>query len=477
MKLRNFIGGEWRTPTGARTFELVNPANGQALTTYSMSSAEDVDAAVRAAERAFRRPRLSRRERAELLRTIGRVIRQNAEELARLETQHNGKLYRESLQDDLPESADVFDYYAGWTDKLYADSVPTEPGFVNYTTREPYGVCALIVPWNFPLLLAMWKLAPALATGNAVVLKPSEHTPLTAVRLVELLEKELPPGLVNLVLGDGEAGAALARHPAVAKISFTGSTAVGREVVRLSGESNLKSVTLELGGKSPNILFADAPDLVAAVDRQFAAMFSHKGEKCSEPTRLLVERAAYDDVVWRLGAKAEAVRCGDPFDPATDQGAQCNRRQFDKILGYIESAKADGARLVAGGGADTSGDNAKGLFVRPTVFADVDNRWRVAQEEIFGPVLVVTPFATEEEAVALANDTPYGLAAGLYTGDVSRAHRVAQRLEAGMVFVNHYGCYDFASPFGGWKQSGWGKEMGRHSLDAYTREKSTWIKL
>jgi aldehyde dehydrogenase (NAD+) len=315
--------------------------------------------------------------------------------------------------------------------------------------------------------------------GNTVVIKPSPFTTLSTLRLFEILheECELPPGMVNLVCGGAEVGAAIASHAHINKVSFTGSTSTGKKILHGAADSNLKTVTLELGGKSPNILFDDAPDLEFAIKRSYEAMFSHKGEKCSEPTRLLVHRSLYSRVVDQLSAMAEAVVCGNQFDGKSQQGAQCNKQQFDKIMSYIESGKGAGARLVAGGTQDKQGENGKGLFVRPTIFSDVDNKMAIAQDEIFGPVLVITPFESEDEAVAIANDTIYGLAAGLWTADVSRAHRVASKLDAGMIFINRYGCYDFCSPFGGFKQSGWGKEMAVHSLDAYTRLKSVWLKI
>lgn len=476
---RLWIGGEWVRAQAGKSLPAVNPANRLEIASICDAQSTDVDGAVAAAEKAFATwGRATRQQRASAVRQIGSLIRKHAEELATIESLNNGKTFKEALGDDLPESADVFDYYAGWIDKIHGETLPVQEGYLNYTRREPLGVCALIVPWNFPLLLGCWKLAPALAMGNTVVIKPSPFTSLSMIRLMELIDEAgiVPRGVLNLVTGGAESGDALARHPGVNKISFTGSTAVGKKIVQSAGASNLKSVALELGGKSPNILFADTPNLSAALDRSFTAMFSHKGEKCSEPTRFLVQNSIYASVVETLVGKAKGVACGDPFDPKTQQGAQCHQAHFEKILDYISIGKKEGAELLVGGEADTNGANAEGLFVRPTIFGQVDSSMRIAQEEIFGPVLALIPFETEADAIRIANDSIYGLAAGLYTADISRAHRVANALQSGMVFVNHYGCYDFASPFGGTKQSGWGKEMAVHSLDAYTKSKSIWIR-
>jgi aldehyde dehydrogenase (NAD+) len=477
-----FIGGTWRKPAGEEYSSSTNPATGKLLGHFAEASKIDVDSAVSAARSAFSSESwrtMSRRKRAELLRQIATVVRRHHAELATLECLDNGKLYREAFNDDIPEVWEVFEYYAGWIDKYYSENCPVDAGFLNYTKREPLGVCGLIVPWNFPLLLAAWKIAPALAMGNSVVVKPSPFTPFSILRFMEIVQNEvdLPAGVINLVTGGAETGKLLTEHPDVDKISFTGSTATGKRVVHGSADSNLKTISLELGGKSPNIVFEDAPDLAFAIQRSFDAMFSHKGEKCSEPTRFFLHKSIYDQFLAELSSRAEATICGDPFDSRSTQGAQCNEQQLNKILYYIEKGKKDRLKLVAGGHRDVSGDNEQGFFVRPTIFADVDNRLPIAQEEIFGPVLVVTPFSDEDEVVKMANETTYGLAAGVWTANLSRAHRMADKLDAGMIFINKYGCYDFASPFGGFKQSGWGKEMAVHSLDSYTRLKSVWLKI
>ena len=466
--------------TRREIIQVVNPANGETLCELRESGKDGVDRAAAAALGAFTSgpwTKWTRGERAAALIKVGAEIRKHHHELAALETLCNGKTWAESFNDDIPESASVFDYYAGWIDKIYGETCPVEQGFVNFTLREPVGPCALIVPWNFPMLLACWKIAPALAMGNTVVVKPSPQTSLTMLRLAEIIRDAeiLPAGVFNVVIGGRETGEALTHSQDIAKVSFTGGTDTGRAVLKGSADSNLKGVTLELGGKSPNIIFEDAKDLPAVIDRSFQAMFSHKGEKCSEPTRLIVHRSLHEKVVAGLVAKAEKIRCGDPFAETTDQGPQCFEGHMDSILGYIQAGKAEGAKCVAGGERDVSGDCGRGYFVRPTIFTGVTKEMKIFQEEIFGPVLVVSIFDTEEEAIQLANASRYGLAAGLYTADVDRAMRVSRRLDAGMVFVNRYGCYDFSSPFGGFKQSGWGKEMAIHSLEAYTRRKSIWF--
>lgn len=478
---RAWIMGEWIASEGEDSLTLTEPATLKAIATYRFCSLEQLDAAVSGASRVFQEglwhQKTSMRQRARIMRSIGQLIREHQGELATLEALNNGKTYREAFEDDLPDCADIFDYYSGWIDKIYGDSVPVEAGLLNYTSREPLGVVGLIVPWNFPLLMACWKLAPALACGNSLVIKPSEHTPLSLIRLFELISEkiDLPPGLVNLVLGGGKLGDAMARHPGMAKISFTGSTEVGKKIVGASSQSNLKHVSLELGGKSPNIFFADTPNLQEAIDHSFTVMFSHKGEKCSEPTRFYIEKSIYSQVVDQLVALCNQTRCGPSFAEGVDQGAQCHLAHFNKVKSYLTVGRQDGAKLLCGGEVDPLHHETGGYFVRPTIFGDVTPDMRLSREEIFGPILAVKSFDSESEAIQLANSSDYGLAAGVYTADLSRGHRVASQLEAGMVFVNRYGCYEFSSPFGGFKQSGWGKDMAHHSIDSYTKTKSIWV--
>ncbi|WP_417228592.1 aldehyde dehydrogenase family protein [Amphritea sp.] len=475
---QQYINGQW-VDGNSDDWVVSNPTNGEELCRFAMADTDQVEQTAVIANQnheAGTWSKMSRTERANALRQIADLIRNNVEKLALLETLPNGKLFAESMADDIPTCADIFDYYAGWTDKFYGETSPVDDGFLNYTLKEPVGVCGLIAPWNFPLYQASLKIAPALAMGNTVIIKPSEYTPLTMIYLMELIDSELdlPAGVLNMLLTDGVNANQLTISNNVHKISFTGSTGVGRKIVQNSGASNLKAATLELGGKSPCIFFEDTPDLDGAVDRAFTVMFSHKGEKCSEPTRFLIHDSIYDTVVEKLVEKAEAIKCGDPLTEGVDQGPQCNKVQFDKIMEYIEIGKTE-AKLVAGGYADIEGDNAKGYYIRPTIFSDVPADARIAQEEIFGPVLSCIRFHSTEEAVQIANSTEYGLAAGLYTADVSRAHKVAEQLDAGMLFINRYGCYGLAAPFGGFKQSGWGKEMAIHSLASYTKTKGVWV--
>lgn len=474
-----YINGGWVPGNSEETWFVKNPANGEVLCQFEMASSaqiEEMAAKANAVHESKIWAKTSRTSRAKLLNDIAKLIRDNQEKFAVLESLPNGKLYVESYDGDIPTCADIFEYYAGWVDKFYGDNCPVEDGFLNITTREPIGVCGLIAPWNFPLYQASLKIAPALAMGNPVILKPSEYTPLTAIFLIELIHEYLnvPAGVINLLLTNGTHANQLTLSENVHKVSFTGSTSVGRKIVENASKSNLKMATLELGGKSPCIFFADTPKLDASIDRAFEVMFSCKGEKCSEPTRFIIHDSIYDYVVNKLVEKANAVKCGSPFDPNSEQGPQCNETQFNKIMEYIAIGKEE-AELVAGGYRDIEGDNANGFFIRPTIFSNVNPKARIAQEEIFGPVLSCIRFSNVEEAINIANDTPYGLAAGIYTADISLAHKVAEKIDAGMLFINRYGCYGLSSPFGGFKQSGWGKEMSNHSLASYTKMKSIWI--
>ena len=479
---KSYINGQWVRGEG-KGITLYNPATEEVLCEYAGLSEAQLNDAIEAADTEFKKQtfgNLPARDRAVLLRKMGDIVRRNTQELALIETLQNGKTFVESLGDDLPDSADVFDYYAGWTDKFYGEVSPTGAGTLNYILREPLGVCGLIVPWNFPLLLTMWKLAPALATNNTVVVKPSSYTPLSFIRFMELLDAELqlPPGLINMVLGQGSlVGNALTASPKVAKISFTGSTEVGKKIMEGSGKNHLRPLSLELGGKSPCIFFEDTPNLDAAIARAYQVMFSQKGEKCSEPTRFIIHRSIYKKVADALVERAKAYRLGNPLDPNTQQGAQCHKQHFESICNYLEEGKRIGLKQLCGGLPAKTGDLAKGYYVLPTIYDNVDPNCRLAQEEIFGPLLCLFPFETDEEAIALANNTPYGLAAGLYTANISRAHTLARELQAGQIFINKYGQYDFAAPFGGTKQSGLGREMGVHSIEAFTQVKSVLIQL
>lgn len=473
-----YIGGAWKEGNGI-VLESVNPATGKVIGKLKCADEEDVNLAVQAARKAFDEgpwtKSISQKERAVIMRKMALLVREHIAELATLETMDNGKLFSESCE-DVTNVADFLDYYSGWTDKIYGEVNPVSNGYFSYTRREPVGVCGQIIPWNYPMDMAGYKLAPALATGNTIVIKPSSMTSFSLVRLFEIIDEArlLPPGVMNLIVGKGSVGSYITRHPLVDKVAFTGSTQVGRSLVHDSADSNLKTLSLELGGKSANIIFEDAPDMAYAIDRSFVAMFSGKAEKCSEPTRLFVQRSVYEQVLEGLKKRAESWKVGDPFDPASDQGAQVSKEQFDRIMNYIEIGKAEGGRLICGGDRNTEGANAEGYFINPTIFADCNNQMRVAREEIFGPVLVVIPFDTEEEAVAMANDSSYGLAAGFWTNDVARTQRVANALQAGQIFINRYGCYDYASPFGGYKESGWGRECGARSLELYTKAKAIW---
>ncbi|MFQ5691028.1 MAG: aldehyde dehydrogenase family protein [Gemmatimonadota bacterium] len=476
IRTRLLIGGEWTE--GAGRFPTVNPATEETIAEVEEAGPAEVDAAVRAAREAFGSPEwreVDPHRRAALLWRLADLIREHAAELAEIETRDNGKPSFESARVDLPFVVQNYRYYAGWADKLTGRTIPVSGPFLNYTLREPVGVVGAIVPWNFPLSLASWKVAPALACGNTVVLKPAEETPLTALMLGELaLEAGFPPGVLNVIPGRGEVtGRALVEHPGVDKIAFTGSTETGREVMRAAA-GTLKKVSLELGGKSPNVVFADA-DLEAAVRGATTGIFYGKGEVCAAGSRLLVEESVREELTERLAERAQRMAPGDPTHPKTKLGPLVSRKQRERVLGYIEAGVEDGARLRAGG--EPAQVDGKGYFVQATVFDRVEPDMRIAREEIFGPVVAVLGFEDLEDAVDKANRTMYGLAAGVWTRDVGKAHRFARAVQAGTVWVNTYNRYDSASPFGGVKASGFGRDLGEHALEEYTQTKSVWIAL
>ena len=477
MKTDLFINNEWRPALSGRRFPVVNPATEEVIAQVAEGDTADVDNAVAAARACFDSAGwrdLTGRKRGRLLFKVADLLESRLDEFARLETAHNGKTLFES-RIEVGMTVATLRYYAGWADKLTGDTIPVDGPFLVYTLREPIGVVGAIVPWNFPLNIASWKFAPALAAGCTLVLKPASETPLTALAFAELVaEAGFPPGAFNVVAGGGRtAGAALVRHPDVDKITFTGSTEVGRQIMREAAATN-KRVTLELGGKSPNLVFADA-DLKAAVRGAQTGIFYGKGEVCAAGSRLLVERSVHGQVVEQLADGAKKLTIGDPLDKNTRLGALVSKQQQETVLGYIKKGVEEGAQLVAGGKAAKA--NGKGYFVEATVFDAVSPEMTIAREEIFGPVLAVLPFDDFDHAVRLANQTIYGLAAGIWTKDIQKAHRAARAIRAGTVWINAYNFYDSAAPFGGFKASGYGRDLGREALDGYTDVKTVWVAL
>ena len=471
-----FINGRWVDSVSGKAFDTLNPATEKVITSVAEGDSADIDLAVAAAREAFENgpwKKTDARDRGRILLKIAGLIERNKDELALLDTLDNGKPINETTKADIPLVIDCFLYYAGWADKIHGETIPVRGDFFNYTLREPVGVVGQIIPWNFPLLMAAWKIAPALACGNTIVLKPAEQTPLSALRLGEICQEAgLPDGVLNIVTGYGPtAGAALAEHMDVDKIAFTGGSATGR-IIMQAASKNLKRISLELGGKSPNIVFADS-DVDSAVDGAMTGIFFNQGEVCCAGSRLFIEKSIHEEFIDKLSNKAANMRVGNPEDTGTQMGAQVSKEQFDKILGYIETGKQEGAKLVIGG--ERCGE--RGYFIKPTIFDAVDNNMRIAKEEIFGPVVSAITFDDVSEVVKQGNLSIYGLAAAVWTKDIKKAHRLARDLKAGTIWINTYNAFDAASPFGGFKQSGFGRELGVHALELYTHVKSVWINL
>ncbi|MEW4452387.1 aldehyde dehydrogenase family protein [Bremerella sp. JC817] len=477
------IDGQWMPAASGKTFEVTNPADGKTIAEVAEGDKADVDKAVAAARRAFETgpwPAMTASERGKLIWKLADLMEQHIEELAEIESLDNGKPKAVAAAADVPLAIDLFRYMAGWSTKIEGTTIPISVPYLegaefhSYTLREPVGVVGQIIPWNFPILMAAWKLGPALATGCTVVLKVAEETPLSALRLGHLIQEAgFPPGVVNIITGFGEtAGAALSAHPDVDKIAFTGSTEVGKLIVKAAGDTNLKKVTLELGGKSPNIILPDA-DISAAISGAANAIFFNHGQCCCAGSRLFVHRSQYDQVVEGVAAEASKIKLGPGMHPDTNMGPMVSRIQQDRVCGYLDIGMQEGAKALVGGKrADSSG-----YFVEPTVLVDTHAEMKVIREEIFGPVVAAVPFDDIDEVIATANDTIYGLAAAVWTKDISHGHRIAKRLKAGTVWMNCYNVFDASLPFGGYKQSGWGREMGYEAISLYTQTKAVTLQI